>query len=64
MKFVTLTSKERIDLKGLLSTSIASAITAGGNGSDPHLNRHDPSFLQRMTARSLSAFLLQMKSAR
>ena len=28
MKFVTLTLRGRIDLKGLLSTSIASAITA------------------------------------
>ena len=28
MKFVTLTLKGRIDLKGLLSTSIASVITA------------------------------------
>ena len=31
--------------------------TAEGNGSDPHLNRHDHSFLQRL-AQSLSAFLL------
>ena len=47
-----LTSKGKIDLKGLLSTSIASAITAaerlleemGAIPSDPHLNRHDHSF--------------------
>ena len=39
-------------------------VTAGGNGSDPHLNRHDPTFLQRMMARSLNAFLVQIKSAR
>ena len=35
---------------------------AVGNGSDPHMNRHDPAFLQRIT-RCLSAFLLQIKSA-
>ena len=30
-----------MNLKGLLSTSIASAITAGGNEIDSHLNHHD-----------------------
>ena len=57
--------------KSLLSTSISSAITAavrlleemGAIPSDPHLNRHDHSFRQRL-ARSLSTFLFQIKSAR
>ena len=40
---ILLTSKGRMNLKGFLSIFIASAITAGVNEIDPHLNRHDHS---------------------
>ena len=42
----TLTSKGRMDLKGLLSTSIASAINAAKRLLEEmaHLNRHNHSF--------------------